>query len=133
MSCGPPSGPATWSPIWAATFVVLMPGPTGARAACERAEQLRGTVRHGRYTVEGIEVAVDAAVGVTVVPEDGAGVAVLLQRAEVAMYQARHLGRGVQARGAGWPRRATDLLGPRCGGPAGRPVAECPACPGRSW
>jgi diguanylate cyclase (GGDEF)-like protein len=63
-----------------------------------QAERVGGNVlrnlRAAAFEVDGVLLAVDASVGVTVAPQDGTTVEELLQRADVAMYQAKRAHRG---------------------------------------
>jgi EAL domain-containing protein (putative c-di-GMP-specific phosphodiesterase class I) len=52
-------------------------------------------VRAGTFTVNGVELTVDSSVGVVLAPKHGTDVDVLLQRADVAMHQAKQANLGV--------------------------------------
>ncbi len=66
-------------------FAVLLPG---ARSAEEIGHRI-ALALEDRFAVEGIDVQVVASVGIAVFPEHGRDADTLLQRADVAMYQAK--------------------------------------------
>ncbi|MEA2226415.1 MAG: diguanylate cyclase [Solirubrobacteraceae bacterium] len=66
-------------------FAVLLPDAAGAEAIGRRI----GGALDERFTVDGIEVQIGASIGIAVVPEHGADAETLLQRADIAMYQAK--------------------------------------------
>jgi diguanylate cyclase (GGDEF)-like protein len=66
-------------------FAALLPGATEAGAAGERIAQ----ALEQRFTVEGIELQIAASIGIALYPEHGHDAETLLQRADVAMYQAK--------------------------------------------
>ncbi len=68
-------------------FAVLCPGapPAGARRVAERLQ----AALDEPFALGDLQVHVDASVGIASFPEDGATPAELLQRADVAMYQAK--------------------------------------------
>ena len=70
-------------------FAVLLTDLPDGAAAQLRAEQLLAGLRAAPFEVEGIALSVDASVGVALAPHHGAGFMDLLQRADVAMYQAK--------------------------------------------
>ncbi|WP_425456789.1 putative bifunctional diguanylate cyclase/phosphodiesterase [Blastococcus colisei] len=51
-------------------------------------------LREAPFTVEGVDLSVDASIGVALAPEHGRTLPELLQRADVAMYQAKRSRRG---------------------------------------
>ena len=69
-------------------FVVVLPpagSPDGAIALCEQAT----AAFQDRFSVDGVEMLVEASMGAVVAPADGADVDSLLRRADVAMYEAK--------------------------------------------
>jgi diguanylate cyclase (GGDEF)-like protein len=90
-------------------FAVLLPGDGAAEGAGER---IRDALSE-RFTVEGIELQIAASIGVALFPEHGDDAETLLQRADVAMYQA--LGRnrvtGVEAL-VRWPHPTRGMVPP---------------------
>jgi diguanylate cyclase (GGDEF)-like protein len=66
-------------------FAVLLPGAGAADGAGERI----AAALSERFSVEGIELQIAASIGVALYPEHGADAETLLQRADVAMYQAK--------------------------------------------
>ena len=76
-------------------FAVLLTGLPDPGKAEVLASQLLDRLSHGAYEVAGIEIGVDASVGVVVIPEHGREVDLLLQRVDIAMYQAKHTDAGV--------------------------------------
>jgi diguanylate cyclase (GGDEF)-like protein len=76
-------------------FAVLLTQLPDAAKAGEIAQQLLDRIRSGLYTVHGIELTVDASVGTALIPEHGEDADLLLQRADVAMYQAKSSRAGI--------------------------------------
>jgi diguanylate cyclase (GGDEF)-like protein len=76
-------------------FALLLPGAGLARAT-ELGRRI-GAVLQRPFEIEGLEVVMDASVGVALSPEHATDAAALLQRADVAMYQAKEARTGVQA------------------------------------
>jgi diguanylate cyclase (GGDEF)-like protein len=76
-------------------FAVLLTQLPDAAKAGEIATQLLDRLRTGLYTVHGIELTVDASVGIALIPEHGDDADLLLQRADVAMYQAKSSRAGI--------------------------------------
>jgi diguanylate cyclase (GGDEF)-like protein len=70
-------------------FGILLTHLTNAAAAEAIAVQLLDRLRVGSYSVHGIDLSVDASIGIALIPEHGQDADLLLQRAEVAMYQAK--------------------------------------------
>ena len=66
-------------------FAVLLDGAADAERAGERIAAALGD----RFTVEGIELQIAASIGIACFPEHGDDAETLLQRADVAMYQAK--------------------------------------------
>ena len=75
-------------------FAVLLPG-TDAVLADKVARRLLEAVRRP-IVLEGLQVDVDASIGVAVAPQHGDALDALLQHADVAMYQAKGSGSGVE-------------------------------------
>jgi diguanylate cyclase (GGDEF)-like protein len=76
-------------------FAVLLTQLPDASKAAEIATLLLDRLRTGLYTVHGIELTVDASVGIALIPEHGEDADLLLQRADVAMYQAKSSRAGI--------------------------------------
>lgn len=70
-------------------FAVLLRDLRDASGAQKRAESLLRHLREASFRVDDVDLVVDAGVGVALAPEHGTTVADLLQRADVAMYQAK--------------------------------------------
>jgi diguanylate cyclase (GGDEF)-like protein len=66
-------------------FAVLLPGAGAVEGAGERIADALSE----RFTVEGIELQIAASIGVALFPDHGDDAETLLQRADVAMYQAK--------------------------------------------
>ncbi len=77
-------------------FAVLLRGVDNLAAACETAENLQRALETS-FKVEGVELEVDASIGVVLSGEHGADAATLLQHADVAMYVAKTRNVGVFA------------------------------------
>jgi diguanylate cyclase (GGDEF)-like protein len=77
-------------------FAVLLTDLPEARAAHGRAEELLGVLRAASFTVQGVDLVVDASIGLALAPQHGTRLPALLQRAEVAMYQAKRDNRGTR-------------------------------------
>jgi diguanylate cyclase len=75
-------------------FAVLLPGVDGVEAAMLVAERLWAALT-GSFTVDGIDLDIEASIGLVVSGQHGDDVATLLQRADVAMYVAKEQGLGV--------------------------------------
>jgi diguanylate cyclase (GGDEF)-like protein len=76
-------------------FAVLLTQLPDAAKAGEIATQLLDRLRTGLYIVHGIELTVDASIGMALIPEHGEDADLLLQRADVAMYQAKSSRAGI--------------------------------------
>jgi diguanylate cyclase (GGDEF)-like protein len=76
-------------------FAVLLTRLPDATKATELALQLLHRLSHESYEVQGIELGVDASIGVALIPDHGHDVDLILQRADVAMYQAKRNAAGV--------------------------------------
>ncbi len=77
-------------------FAILLPYLDGLPAAMAVAERVRA-VLDPPFRIDGADLDVEASVGVVVSGEHGDEAAILLQRADVAMYEAKHRGVGVFA------------------------------------
>ncbi len=75
-------------------FAVLLPGVDGPTGALFVARRLRAALTEA-FSLEGIDVAIDASIGVVVSGVHGDDPVTLLQRADVAMYAAKMQGQGV--------------------------------------
>ena len=69
-------------------FVVVLPPAGSIAGAMALAEQVPAAFQD-RFSVDGVEVLVEASMGAVVAPEDGADIDSLLRRADVAMYEAK--------------------------------------------
>jgi diguanylate cyclase (GGDEF)-like protein len=76
-------------------FGILLTRLPDAAKAEAIAGQLLDHLRAGSYTVHGIELSVDASIGIALIPQHGRDVDLLLQRADVAMYQAKRARAGI--------------------------------------
>ena len=75
-------------------FALMLGGPQTRESALTTARQvIKGLARHG-FSVEGVLLDVHASAGVALCPDDANDAAGLLQRADVAMYQAKNSGAG---------------------------------------
>ncbi|HEU4845349.1 MAG TPA: EAL domain-containing protein [Burkholderiaceae bacterium] len=72
-------------------FILLLYGAGRAEAAT-RAQRLLAAVA-APCRIEQYDLHLSASIGIAVYPEDGAGLELLLQRADMAMYRAKHEGR----------------------------------------
>jgi diguanylate cyclase (GGDEF)-like protein len=66
-------------------FAVLTPSVSGAEGTLTIAAKLRNALLD-RHDVAGLELEVDASIGIAIFPDDGTDVDTLLQRADIAMY-----------------------------------------------
>jgi diguanylate cyclase len=66
-------------------FAVLLPGAHGVEAISRRL----GAALEERFTVEGIDVRIAASIGIALFPDHATDAETLLQRADVAMYEAK--------------------------------------------
>jgi diguanylate cyclase (GGDEF)-like protein len=74
-------------------FAVLLTDLPDAAAAQNRAEELLRRLRQASFTVDGIDLVIDASIGIALAPQHGTDVPDLLQRADTAMYQAKRSNR----------------------------------------
>ena len=77
-------------------FAVLLPRVVDVDAALLVAEKLQEALVEP-FSVHGLELSVEASIGVVVSPDHGIDARVLLQRADIAMYVAKDGGLGVSA------------------------------------
>jgi diguanylate cyclase (GGDEF)-like protein len=75
-----------------AILLTQLPNPAQAEAS---AQKLLDRLRAETYTVNGIDLAVDASIGIALLPDHGRDMEVLLRRADVAMYQSKRTNVGV--------------------------------------
>ena len=87
-------------------FAVLLDGVPDRAAAVELAGRLQEALRRP-FALRGVAVELEASIGVALYPEHGETIGVLLQRADVAMYDAKRGRHGI----ATYSRRARSLLG----------------------
>ncbi|WP_051325013.1 putative bifunctional diguanylate cyclase/phosphodiesterase [Candidatus Solirubrobacter pratensis] len=89
-------------------FALLLPGAGLARAA-EIGRRV-GAALQDPFEIDGLEVVMDASIGAALFPEHGADAECLLQRADVAMYQAKQARTGFQAYDPGRDRHSRERL-----------------------
>ncbi len=89
-------------------FAILLPA-TDAVAAEDTARRLQDTVC-APIVLEGLQVDVDASIGIAVAPQHGTDLDALLQHADVAMYLAKETGSGVEQYDATRDRNTTSRL-----------------------
>ena len=75
-------------------FAVLLPDVDGLSGALDVALRLRQALAEA-FSVEGVELDIDASIGVVISGAHGADAQTLLQRADIAMYVAKQQKRGV--------------------------------------
>ncbi|MGS2617223.1 putative bifunctional diguanylate cyclase/phosphodiesterase [Micromonospora sp. LZ34] len=101
-------------------FAVLLRGLPAPAVAAHRAEALLGAL-HEPFDLDGMRISVEASGGIAAAPASG-GMAELLRRADVAMYQAKRAGRRISTYA---PTRDTADLGRLAlGGELPRAVAD---------
>ncbi|MEU7803111.1 bifunctional diguanylate cyclase/phosphodiesterase [Micromonospora arborensis] len=101
-------------------FAVLLRGLPAPAVAAHRAETLLATL-HEPFDLDGMRISVEASGGISVAPSNG-GMAELLRRADVAMYQAKRAGQRISSYA---PTRDTADLGRlTLGGDLPRAVAD---------
>ncbi|MFC4149285.1 putative bifunctional diguanylate cyclase/phosphodiesterase [Micromonospora mangrovi] len=101
-------------------FAVLLRGLPAPAIAAHRAEALLGAL-HEPLDVDGMRISVEASGGIAIAPASG-GMAELLRRADVAMYQAKRAGQRISTYA---PTRDTADLGRlTLGGDLPRAVAD---------
>jgi diguanylate cyclase len=69
-------------------FAVLMPGVSGEEGATRAAERVRSALRAG-FMLAGMTIHIDASAGIAIFGEHAEDADTLLQRADIAMYQAK--------------------------------------------
>ena len=89
-------------------FALLLPG-AGLASASELARRL-GVMLQTPFEIDGLEVVMDASVGVALCPDNGVDADSLLQRADVAMYQAKEARTGFQAYDPSRDRHSRERL-----------------------
>jgi diguanylate cyclase (GGDEF)-like protein len=90
-------------------FVILLEGNTQLESAVKIAGQIRETV--GRPLVlGGLEISVDASIGVALFPSHASNFNWLLQRADIAMYRAKTAGTGCEVYVAEQDHHSPDRL-----------------------
>jgi diguanylate cyclase (GGDEF)-like protein len=91
-------------------FAVLLDGVPDRSAVAELAGRLQDALRRP-FALRGVAVELEASIGVALYPEHGATVGELLQRADVAMYDAKRGRRGIAAYSAERDPYSADRLG----------------------
>jgi diguanylate cyclase (GGDEF)-like protein len=89
-------------------FALLLPGAGLAKAA-ELGRRV-GIALQMPFEIDGLEVVMDASIGAAMCPDDGLDAEALLQRADVAMYQAKEARTGFQAYDASRDRHSRERL-----------------------
>jgi diguanylate cyclase (GGDEF)-like protein len=91
-------------------FAVLLPAVAGERDMVRLGEKVLDSLRRP-FSLDGHEIVSSASLGISRFPEDGADPEGLLKKADVAMYQAKSLGRdGLQLYVAAMDAHALDRL-----------------------
>ena len=89
-------------------FALLLPGADLARAT-ELGRRVGIALQHP-FEIEGLEVVMDASIGAALCPEHGVDADALLQRADVAMYQAKAARTGFQSYDPSRDRHSRERL-----------------------
>jgi diguanylate cyclase (GGDEF)-like protein len=89
-------------------FALLLPGAGLARAS-EIGRRVGAALQHP-FEIDGLEVVMDASIGAALYPQHGEDAEGLLQRADVAMYQAKQSRTGFQSYDAGRDRHSRERL-----------------------
>ena len=89
-------------------FALLLPGAGLARAS-EVGRHVGAALQHP-FEIDGLEVVMDASIGAALYPQHGEDAEGLLQRADVAMYQAKQARTGFQAYDPGRDRHSRERL-----------------------
>ncbi len=89
-------------------FALVLPDTDleGAQRVANKAHQVLVTP----FTVGGFSIAVEASIGIAVFPDHGANAALIMQRADVAMYAAKHAGGGSMVYAADRDRHSARRL-----------------------
>lgn len=74
-------------------FALVLPAPTLDQGAIETAEHILSLLREP-FELLGSHAYVDASIGIAVAPRDGLDMADLARKADIALYEAKRLGRG---------------------------------------
>jgi diguanylate cyclase (GGDEF)-like protein len=91
-------------------FAVLLPAVTGERDMVRLGEKVLDSLRRP-FNLDGHEIVSTASLGISRYPEDGGDPEELLKKADVAMYQAKSLGRdGLQLYAAAMDAHALERL-----------------------
>jgi diguanylate cyclase (GGDEF)-like protein len=91
-------------------FAVLLPAVAGERDMVRLGEKVLDSLRRP-FNLDRHEIVTTASLGISRFPEDGAGSEELLKKADVAMYQAKSLGRdGLQLYAAAMDAHALERL-----------------------
>ena len=91
-------------------FAVLVAGAPDREAVVELAARLQDALRRP-FALRGVAVELEASIGVALYPEHGTSIGRLLQRADVAMYDAKRGRRGVATYSAERDPYSADRLG----------------------
>ena len=91
-------------------FAVVVAGLADARDARRRAEEILADLRTESYVVDGVELMIDASIGLALAPEHGTTLADLLQHADVAMYEAKRQDLGTRLYDPGSDTHTVDQL-----------------------
>ena len=91
-------------------FAVLVDGAPSREAVVDLAGRLQDALRRP-FALRGVAVELEASVGVALYPEHGTSAGALLQRADVAMYDAKRGRRGVATYSADRDPYSADRLG----------------------
>ncbi len=89
-------------------FALLLPGAGLARAS-EIGRHVGAALQHP-FEIDGLEVVMDASIGAALYPQHGEDAEGLVQRADVAMYQAKQARTGFQAYDPGRDRHSRERL-----------------------
>lgn len=73
-------------------FIILLPHTNGDQAQTV-AQQILKTIRHHSFSIAGRRINITASIGVALFPKHGATVRELLSHVDMAMYQAKEIGR----------------------------------------
>jgi diguanylate cyclase (GGDEF)-like protein len=91
-------------------FAVLLDGLPHRGAAIELAARLQDALRRP-FALRGVSIELEASIGVALYPDHGTNVGTLLQRADVAMYDAKRGGHGIAVYTAERDPYSADRLG----------------------